>query len=236
MEGAGGPSVLVVEDHGLVAGLLVDGLRAAGFDAVAVFGNSLESVRAAMYDVRPEICLLDFDLGTLGSALPLITTGVEVGARVVMLSAHEDDRTVAECIEAGAVGFLSKDIPVPQLVGALRSLDKVRSLVSEPERFELLAMLRQSRSAETARLSPFQRLTKRESEVLAAICEGGSAAEIAEAWVVSVATVRTHIRAILTKLGVKSQVEAIAMARKAGWVAAPIGSSGIINYDDDGPG
>jgi two-component system nitrate/nitrite response regulator NarL len=69
------------------------------------------------------------------------------------------------------------------------------------------------------RLAPFEQLTVREHEVLLALTLGHSAEEIAEAHYVSITTVRSHIRSILTKLGVNSQLAAVALAVRAGWTA-----------------
>ena len=71
--------------------------------------------------------------------------------------------------------------------------------------------------------APFASLTDREEQVLLAICDGESAAGIAADWEVSVATVRSHIRAVLAKLGAGSQLEAAAMARWVGWPWAATG-------------
>jgi DNA-binding NarL/FixJ family response regulator len=75
---------------------------------------------------------------------------------------------------------------------------------------------RQRAETETA-LAPFRRLTPREEEVLAALVDGEPAVAIAERDTVSEATVRSHIRSVLTKLGVGSQLQAVAQARRAGW-------------------
>ena len=90
-------------------------------------------------------------------------------------------------------------------------------MLSEDDRFELNAALRQAESRAAAELAPFTRLTDREQQTLMAICDGRSAAQMAEMWNLSVATVRSHIRAVLVKLEASSQLEAAAMARRVGW-------------------
>jgi DNA-binding NarL/FixJ family response regulator len=88
--------------------------------------------------------------------------------------------------------------------------------------------LRMARAAEARRLRPFEQLTRREAETLQRLCEGGVASAIAEEWVVSLATVRSHIRSVLVKLGVSSQLEAVALAHQSGWLGAVRGDSSIV--------
>ncbi|MCW2547600.1 MAG: response regulator containing a CheY-like receiver domain and an DNA-binding domain [Mycobacterium sp.] len=82
---------------------------------------------------------------------------------------------------------------------------------------ELLAQARRSRRAERQLAAPFEELTPRERQVLAAMMQGKSCETIADAWFVSLATVRTQIRAVLTKLEVGSQLAAVSLAFMAGW-------------------
>jgi DNA-binding NarL/FixJ family response regulator len=70
-------------------------------------------------------------------------------------------------------------------------------------------------------LAPFRTLTEREREALLAMGHGQSVSEIAAAWVVSEATVRTHVRGVLGKLDVRSQLAAVGMALRCGWLRAP---------------
>jgi DNA-binding NarL/FixJ family response regulator len=92
-------------------------------------------------------------------------------------------------------------------------------MVSDAERQDLIASLREDRRRRRRRMASFDDLTVREAEVLIMICDGLSAAEVAEESYVSVATVRTQIRSILMKLGVRSQLAAAAKARQSGWLA-----------------
>ena len=124
-----------------------------------------------------------------------------------------------ECIEAGAARVLSKAVSFNEL------LERVTMLLDNvverhnAEREELLSLLRKHREEERQRLAPFEQLTDREREVLLALSRGLPAEEIAASLFVSIATVRTHIRAILQKLGVKSQLAAVTLALRAGGIS-----------------
>ncbi len=103
------------------------------------------------------------------------------------------------------------------LVAAVQRLAHGGSILSDNQRQELLADLRAKRTADRRRLAPFQTLTAWEKAVLAGLVAGESAEAIAARSYVSLSTVRTQIRSILLKLRVKSQLNAVALAREAGW-------------------
>jgi DNA-binding NarL/FixJ family response regulator len=156
----------------------------------------------------------------------LISRCVDEGARVLMLTAVTDRARLAACIEAGAVGVVAKAQPLHELVSAITEVIEQGTALSYEQRQQWLAELREHRSLEAQRLEPFERLTERERQVLAALLDGWSADRIAEEWVVSITTVRSQIRSILLKLGVNSQLQAVAEARRAGW-AGPARSADI---------
>lgn len=89
--------------------------------------------------------------------------------------------------------------------------------MSDPARQDMLGDLRRARVTRRRELAPFEALSEREAHVLSRVMEGLSAADIAKRSFVSEATVRTQIRAILGKLGVRSQLAAVAEARRVGW-------------------
>lgn len=218
-DGAGGlPRVLIVEDHRTVAEALVAVLRAEGIEAEVAESPALGNVVARATEFDPHVVLLDFDLGDDGMAFSLIEPLAARGSAVVMLSGTRDRSVLARCVEMGAVGVLNKAEPVDTVIAAVRATADRGQLMSDAERFEWLAGLRAARAQEQAQRAPFVRLTPRERDVLVRLGEGLSAAEIAERQFVSVFTVRGHIRSILIKLGVNSQLAAVAEARRAGWL------------------
>ena len=94
-----------------------------------------------------------------------------------------------------------------------------RTVLQPASRDALLAVVRSQREESERRLAPFRSLTSREQAVLAALMDGKMAEVIAKEHNVSVATIRTQIRAVLQKLGVKSQLAAVALAIRAEWHA-----------------
>lgn len=215
-----GVAVLVVEDHALLAQSLVIALNAEGCRAqVAELTDSaalLEQVRT----IRPGVVLLDLDLGVLGNGVDLVQPLTELGARVLVVSGTTDRRRLAETVERGAVGFLSKTVRFEQLMSTVLDVVAQRPVLSTEVRYELMAELRRARASRSKDLAPFKTLTQRERVVLSALAQGQRAETIAAEAVVSEATVRSQIRSVLAKLGVKSQLEAVALAWTVGWFPA----------------
>lgn len=213
--------VLIVEDHALLAQSLMIALRADGYDVTRPSGLDPRDVLAAARAAEPEIVLLDLHIGPDGeTSTPLIEPLAASGASVVVVTGETDPVLLAECVEAGAAGIISKHEELDSLVAAVRNAAERRTVLSPSRRDELLDELRRRRAEQRTRLWPFELLTPKEREVLLALMEGRSAEQIAELGFVSMSTVRTQIRAILSKLGVNTQLAAVAMAHRAGWVSS----------------
>jgi two-component system nitrate/nitrite response regulator NarL len=215
--GQDGVTVLIVEDHALLAQSLVIALGAEGCSArVAGLASPfmlLEEVRT----LRPDVVLLDLDLGAFGDGVDLVQPLSELGARVLVVSGTTDRVRLAWTVERGAVGFLAKTVPFEDLLSTVLDVVAQRPVLSTAERYELMAELRSARAFRSKGLAPFQTLTPKERAVLAALSQGHRAEIIAADSVVSEATVRSQIRSVLAKLGVKSQLEAVALAWHVGW-------------------
>ncbi len=212
--------VMLVDDHGLLAASLAVLLRGDGFDVAVEEPGPPEELLARARAHSPRVVLLDLDLGRDDcAAVDLIPGLSELGARVVMLSGSTDRIALAECLEAGAEGILSKTTPFAEVVDAIGRAASGRTVTPPAERDRMVDELREQRRADDARLAPFAMLTDREAEVLRGLMHGLSAEAVAEAGYVSVATVRSQIKAILTKLGVRSQLAAVALAVESGWPA-----------------
>jgi DNA-binding NarL/FixJ family response regulator len=210
--------VLVVDDHALVAQGLKLGLSARGWEIETTSGPTAEAVVGHAQRFQPDCVLLDIDLGAgVGSGVDLVRPLVAAGAHVVMVSAETKRTIFAACIEAGAAGFLSKGASFDEVDAALELVLAGHSLLGRTSREALLDELRDERAGLARRLSPFDQLTPRESLVLAAMTEGLSAEEIARTHFVALATVRSQIRAVLQKLGVNTQLAAVAVANRSGW-------------------
>lgn len=208
--------IVIVEDHRLLAETVGLALEAEGHDVVvADLENELSLVGSVAPDERT-LVLLDLDLGNLGDATHLIPTFVGAGAAVLMVTGVRDRVRLAATLEAGAIGYLAKDAPFDRLLDTVLRAASGESVIDPNDRYQLLAELRDHRSHERQRHAPFESLTNRERQVLAALAAGKSVETIASEWVVSTATVRTQVRGILTKLDVNSQLAAVAKARAAG--------------------
>lgn len=214
---AAGLTVLVVEDHALLAQSLVIALGAEGYSAQVADLVDTATLLHQVRTRRPAVVLLDLDLGALGDGVNLVQPLTALGARVLVVSGTTDRLRLAETVEKGAVGFLSKTVPFEQLLSTVLDVVAQRVVLSTAQRYELMAELRDAREARSGDLAPFQSLTPRERMVLAGLAHGQRAETIADAAVVSEATVRSQIRSVLAKLGVNSQLEAVAMAWTAGW-------------------
>jgi DNA-binding NarL/FixJ family response regulator len=220
-EPAPAPRVAIVEDHELLAESLFYVLQDEGYRAAVISGSNLEDIGDALVDFSPDVVLLDLNLGPeVGSALPLVTRlSAEEDMRVVVITGVEDRLKLSECIEAGAVGLISKAASFESLLMAIREAVESDAAMSEIERQDWLAELRRYRAEDQRRRKPFETLTPREQEVLARLCQGHSATQIAEESYVALSTVRSQIRAVLIKLGVGSQLEAVAVAHRSGWIS-----------------
>ena len=212
--------VLIVEDHALLANTLVIALSAEGCRARIADLSSVEVLLQQVRTFRPGVVLLDLDLGPLGDGVAMVKPLTELGARVLVVSGTTDRLRLAETVELGAVGFLSKQAPFEQLLSTVLDVVAQRPVLSTARRYELLADLRAARVIRERDLAPFTTLTPRERSVLAALAQGQRVDTIAAAAVVSEATVRSQIRGVLAKLNVNSQLEAVALAWTVGWFQA----------------
>jgi DNA-binding NarL/FixJ family response regulator len=209
---------MVIDDHALLGDAIVGVLHREGFHANAVAPNSLAGVVERVVHLAPTIALVDLDLGSTDfDGLDLIQVLQDLGVQVIALLSGDEPVLVAASMEAGASAVVSKSEPIAVLLDAVKAAARGQLVADLAERDELRRLLRELRGSHAERLAPFMRLTPRERDVLAHLVSGRSAESIATASFVSLATVRSQIRAVLTKLGVHSQLGAVAAARTSGW-------------------
>ena len=162
---------------------------------------------------EPDCVLLDIYLGpSLGSAVDLIPPIRSTGSRVVVLTDEYRRLVLAACVEAGAEGWISARATLDELDRALEDVIAGRPLLGRTRRAALLDELEAERAAFARARAIFACLTPRERVVLGELIRGRSAEEIAEAHFVALTTVRSQIRCVLQKLGVRSQLAAVAVA------------------------
>ncbi|OLL73573.1 putative two-component system response regulator [Pseudonocardia sp. Ae168_Ps1] len=216
----GASPILIVDDHELVGSALALNLRAEGEDATFQPVRSAAGVLDHARRGEPGLIVLDLDLGrdpdgNRIDGVRLVAPLVDLGWRVVVLSGSSDAGWVGAALDAGGFVFVPKNAPFPALLNAIREARAGRS-VMPPGRREQFSKLHRDRESERRDLhEKLNKLTQREREVLALLAGGKRAQAVADHFVVSLATVRTQIRAVLTKLEVGSQLEAVALYRKA---------------------
>jgi two-component system, NarL family, nitrate/nitrite response regulator NarL len=226
-------TVLIVEDHTLLAGGLAAALRSHGLVVHVVDGPSPDAIVARARDVDADVVMLELLLGGgIGLTLPLIEPLRSAGADVLVVTGVTDPILLNAAIEAGASAVVSTSASFETVLDQLAATIDGRAAKSEPKSEpksppdppDRLADRPERRAEQRARLAPFDRLTARERVVLGALMEGHSAEQIATGSFVAITTVRSQIRSILEKLSVHSQVAAVALAHRAGW--NPAGADG----------
>ena len=142
--------------------------------------------------------------------------------RVVILSMKDDDLVRAKAIEAGAVGYVSRATPLGELPGLLRKASRGESLLEDDEAERLLRYLRHRRHQESTERQRANRLTPRQTEILQLMADGVPVQEIARRLHMSPYTLRTHVQNILTRLGVHTKLEALAVAIRHGKISTRV--------------
>lgn len=211
--------VLLVDDHQLLTGSLSQVLaQQPDIEVVGVAGTVAEA--KAMAQERLDVVLMDYRLpdGTGAEAARAIKARWP-DARIVMLTAINDDETVLESIQAGADGYMTKDRAVEEVVNAVRSAHAGETLLPRSVIVGIAQRVAAARDRTADRqLEP---LTPRELEVLRALTEGLATPEICERLFIAPNTLRTHVQNIMGKLRVHSKLEAVAFALRHGLVEPP---------------
>ncbi len=188
----------------------------ADFEVVAEARDGVQAVAEAER-VRPDVAVLDAGLPNCDGirATRLISESVE-SCQVLILGPGSEVRQMVEALEAGARGYLTKEIPLAELMEAMRRLADGETLIPPGMLGPVLAHLIHRQRAEEEARRKISRLTRREREVLAVLAEGGDNDSIAQRLVISPETARTHVQKVLGKLGVHSRLEAAAFVLQTG--------------------
>lgn len=198
--------VLVVDDHAVVRSGLAMFLQAFDdFELVGEAGDGAEAVRLCA-QMAPDVILMDLLMPQMdGIAATQAIRERHPGAQVIALTSFQDQDKVQSALDAGAVGYLLKNVSADDLARAIRSARTGRPTLA-PEATQ--ALIRATRRPP----APGHDLTRREREVLVLMVQGLNNAEIAKRLVVNRSTAKFHVSNILTKLGVGSRTEAVALA------------------------
>lgn len=211
--------VLVVDSHPIGAQRLALTLQTAGFRAVVCSLDDELDILEHVFVLQPHVVLLDPAARVASADLsPLVARLRSLGAEVIGFTDPGNARVLESAVRAGVRRIVSKAGPIADLLCALHNVES-HSPTGMSQRASVIDELRRQRAEQQARLAPFKTLTRREAVVLMHMMRGLPAEIIATECFVSLATVRSQIRAVLTKLGVNTQLAAVAMAYQAGWAA-----------------
>ncbi len=213
-------TLLICDDHKI----LTDALSTmVGLDdqlsLVAPPVHTAEDAIPLAQEQLPDVVLMDimFKGGGMG--------GIEAtrkikecspATKVVVMTAHNEDRLLVEAVEAGASGFLSKDEPADEVLTAIKAAAEGEVLIDPVTLTRLLAQVAREREEQRDAQKLIGDLTEREREILQLLAQGKRNDDIASELFISPQTVQTHVRNILGKLRVHSKLEAVAFAVKNG--------------------
>ena len=224
---AGGPvRVLVAEDQALLRASLAALLDAE--DDLEIVGQAADGARAVALaaGLRPDVVVMDIRMPGL--------TGIEAtaricadpalaGTRVLVLTMFEIEEYVLGALRAGASGFLLKDADPQAVVDAVRTVHEGQSLLSPQVLSRLVARMPRAVSAGgsgSTRADAVEALTPRQREVLLLIAQGLSNSEIEAELGITRATCRSHITALLARLGARDRAQLVIAAYESGLVSA----------------
>jgi len=198
--------VVIVDDHNIVrSGLGAFLMVFDDLEFVGEAGSGQEAVRLCD-QVQPDVVLMDLVMpGMDGAQATRIIREKRPDIQVIALTSFKEQALVEGALEAGAIGYLLKNVDADELAGAIRSVHAGRPSLA-PEATQALIQ------ASTGPAKRQYQLTEREQEVLALMVPGLSNPEIAARLVVSKSTIKCHVSSILSKLGVSTRTEAVALA------------------------
>ena len=195
--------VEIVEDHFMFAEAIASVIReAGGYEVVGIAVTGPQALAMAQ-EKRPDVVLLDYHLpGYTGEQLIERIRAVHPAARIVVLTSDTSEASLAKAIPAGAMGYLTKDKALDDILSTVQMVAEGRSALTEEQKS--VSARRTGGEAET--------LTPREIEIIRLLARGKDTGAIATELSISANTVRTHVQNAFAKLGAHSALEAVAMA------------------------
>jgi DNA-binding NarL/FixJ family response regulator len=210
--------VLLVDDDDLMRAGLRSVLSSDGtIEVVGEAGDGREAL-ARIGELRPDLVLMDIrmpDLDGISATREVLATSPDL--KVVVLTTFEQDDYIFDSLNAGASGFLLKRTKPEELIAAIHTVAEGDALLSPSVTRRVVDRM----SVQPVPVSAGRRLdqlTPRELEVLELVAQGLSNREIAEAFVIEESTVKTHVKRILMKLGLRDRVQAVILAYETGLV------------------
>jgi DNA-binding NarL/FixJ family response regulator len=213
-------SLLICDDHKILTDSLatVVGLDGELSLVAPPVHTPVEAIALAL-DQLPDVVLMDIMFkgeGMNGIEATRRIKEASPSTKVVIMTAHDEDRLLVEAVEAGASGFLSKDSAAQEVLGAVKAAALGEVLIDPGTLTRLLAQVAREREAQRDAMNLLNDLTEREREILQLLAEGLRNDDIAGKLYISPQTVQTHVRNILGKLRVHSKLEAVAFAVRHG--------------------
>ncbi|HTI32853.1 MAG TPA: response regulator transcription factor [Miltoncostaea sp.] len=212
--------VLIADDQALVRdgfGMILDAQ-----EDIEVVGNAADGHEAVEQAraLRPDVILMDIRMPGLDGieATRRLSGDGDTGPRVLMLTTFDQNEYVYEAMKAGASGFLLKDVRREELVGAVRTVAAGDAMLAPALTRRLIEDFVRRPPPGAAPAGALAELTERELEVVRLVARGLSNAEIADALIVSEATVKTHVARILSKLGLRDRIQVVVLAYETGFV------------------
>ena len=216
--------VLLVEDHLILSESFGALLKADPQIEVVGMAASVKAAVAMAREQEPDIVLMDVRLPD-GSGLDAAMTIRSTAARTafIFLTAYDSEEALAEAIEAGAAAFVPKSEAPETVVDAIKRVANGETLIQPGQIQFALTWRRARRRVDRERQEILGSLTPREIEVLNLLAGGADTGAIARRLHVSPLTIRTHTRAVLAKLNVHSQLQAVAKAQGLGIIEKVVG-------------
>jgi DNA-binding NarL/FixJ family response regulator len=212
--------VLVADDQALVRAGFVALLDAQDGIAVIAEADTGTAALAAARELRPDVVLMDIrmpDMDGLEATRRLLASDPAL-TRVLILTTFDLDEYVYQALHAGASGFLLKDSPPDQLVAAIRIIAGGDALLAPSITRTVIQEFARRPGRPFKPAAGIDDLTAREREVLTLLARGLSNSQIAQALVISDATVKTHVARVLMKLSLADRVHAVILAYETGIV------------------
>lgn len=209
--------LFVIDDHEMVREGLKAMLKAEpDFEIVGDAANA-EQAFEQVDRLRPDVILLDVRLpGMSGIEICRSITERYPDIAVIFVTTYTDETLIAQCIQAGARGFIVKDIERFDLKRSIRAVARGEAAIDTKAAVAVLAQLRRTPQPEQAR--PSEQLSPQQIVILRMVAQGLSSREIATQLYLSENTVKGYVQEILHRLNVKNRTEAVMVAVKQGWL------------------